>query len=48
MKKLTIAILTGLMSVSSWSASTYDLDVTQATLDSKEPGMLVFPNIIGQ
>ncbi|MDR0238429.1 DUF4882 family protein [Acinetobacter sp.] len=45
MKRLTIAILTGLMSASGWSACTYDLDVTQATLDAKEPGAKVFPNI---
>ena len=48
MKRLTIAILTGLMSVSGRSACTYDLDMTQATLDAKEPGAKVFPNVNGQ
>ena len=43
MKKLTIAILIGLMSASGWSACTYSLDVTQATLDANQPGSKVFP-----
>lgn len=48
MKKLTIALLTGLICASGWSACTYDLDVTQATLDSKQSGSTVFPNVNGQ
>jgi len=43
MKNLTIAMLTGLMSVSGWSACTYSLDVTQATLNANQPGSKVFP-----
>lgn len=48
MKKLTIAILTGLMSASGWGTCNYDLDVTQATLNFKQPGSTLFPNINGQ
>ncbi|MFW1643653.1 DUF4882 family protein [Acinetobacter guillouiae] len=48
MKKLIIGLLTGFLSMSGWSACTYDLDVTQATLNSEEPGSLIFPNRSGQ
>lgn len=38
----------GAVSVSSWSACSYNFDVTQATLNSNQPNTKVFPNVSGQ
>jgi hypothetical protein len=50
MKKLTIAILIGLMSASGWGACTYDLDATQAQISTfpSFPTSTKFPNITSQ
>ncbi|MDA3441743.1 DUF4882 family protein [Acinetobacter bereziniae] len=50
MKKLTIAILTGLMSASGWSACTYDFDVTAAEFNkvNNNPYLELFPNRTNQ
>lgn len=39
MKKLTIAILTGLMSVSGWGACTYNFDATQEQISAVLPSL---------
>jgi hypothetical protein len=48
MKKLTIALATGLMSMSGWSACTYDFNATQAQISTVFSGFQKFPNIVGQ
>ncbi|KAF1018796.1 MAG: hypothetical protein GAK29_04109 [Acinetobacter bereziniae] len=50
MKKLIIAILTGLMSASGWSACTYNFDVTQAEFNTvnNNPDLELFPNRTNQ
>lgn len=48
MKKIAIGLLTGLVSMSGWSACTYNFDATQAQITAHETGLLKFPNMIGQ
>lgn len=48
MKKLTIALATGLMSMSGWSACTYNFDATQVQISAVFSGFQKFPNIVGQ
>ncbi|MCX5466226.1 DUF4882 family protein [Acinetobacter nematophilus] len=48
MKRLTIAILTGLMSASGWSACNFNFDTTSAFLTFYRPGYVDFPSLVGQ
>lgn len=48
MKKIAIGIIVSLSNISAWSACSYNLNVTQATLDIKHPYTKVFPLIVGQ
>ncbi|MFT0693731.1 DUF4882 family protein [Acinetobacter bereziniae] len=48
MKKLTIAVLTGLISASGWGACSYNFDATQTQISTVFAGFQKFPSILGQ
>ena len=47
MKRIVIGLLAGLVSISGWSACTYNLDATQTQITGAMNGASVFPSIVG-